>query len=274
VAAVSISRPFASHLQSHEDETAGGTAGNQEESLLWQRWREHGDNVARDSLARHYLPYARTVAASYFAKRFHDEIEFAEYLQLASVGMMEAIDRYDPGLGAQFKTYAARRMHGSILNGLEHLTDKQQQIAVRQRLLNERLAAVKNLDSDELTQAAGKTSTELFRDLAQIGVGLALTWLLADTGMIDRDAETATEMMPVYRGLELKQLQQRVRAMVHDLSDQERLVIHRHYLLGISFDEIAEALELSKGRIAQIHRKALRSLRDALREQKSSDVFW
>jgi RNA polymerase sigma factor for flagellar operon FliA len=81
-------------------------------------------------------------------------------------------------------------------------------------------------------------------------------------------------MMPVYRGLELKQLQQRVRAMVHDLSDQERLVIHRHYLLGISFEEIAEALELSKGRIAQIHRKALRSLRDALREQKTSDVFW
>ncbi|AMO95571.1 RNA polymerase sigma factor, sigma-70 family protein [Collimonas fungivorans] len=271
---MSISRPFGSHLQSQEDEAAGRSMENHEESLLWQRWRERGDSAARESLARHYLPYARTVAASYYAKRFHDEIEFAEYMQLASVGMMEAIDRYDPGFGAQFKTYAARRMHGAILNGLEHLTDKQQQIAVRQRLLSERLAAVKNLDGDETAQAASKTSTELFRDLAQIGVGLALTWLLADTGMIDSGAETATEMMPVYRGLELKQLQQRVRAMVHDLSEQERLVIQRHYLLGISFSEIAEALELSAGRIAQIHRKALRSLRNALREQKASDVFW
>ncbi|WP_325663664.1 sigma-70 family RNA polymerase sigma factor [Collimonas sp.] len=271
---MSNSRPFASHLQFQEVEIAGTLMENSEESLLWQRWREHGDSAARERLACHYIPYARTVAASYYAKRFHDEIEFAEYLQLASVGMMEALDRYDPDLGAQFKTYAARRMHGAILNGLEHLTDKQQQIAVRQRLLRERLDAVKNLDQDAAAQTTGKTSAELFRDLAQVGVGLALTWLLADTGMIDDSAEAAVEAMPVYRGLELRQLQQHVRALVRDLSDQERLVIQRHYLQGMPFDEIAGSLQLSKGRIAQIHRKALRSLRDTLREQKTSDVFW
>ncbi|WP_211473822.1 sigma-70 family RNA polymerase sigma factor [Collimonas humicola] len=252
---------------------AGRQIDNSEESLLWKRWREDADSAARDSLACHYLSYARTVAASYYAKRFHDEIEFAEYLQLASVGMMEALDRYDPNLGVQFKTYAARRMHGAILNGLEHLTDKQQQIAVRQRALHERLEAVKGLDRDETSQP-DKTSTELFRELAQIGVGLALTWLLADSGMIGGSAETAGESTPVYRGLELRQLQQRVRRLVQDLPAQEQLVINRHYLQGMQFEEIAGMLALSKGRIAQIHRKALRSLRETLREQKAGDVFW
>lgn len=252
---------------------AGKQLDNHEESLLWQRWREGADSVARDSLARHYLSYARTVAASYYAKRFHDEIEFAEYLQLASVGMMEALDRFDPGLGVQFKTYAARRMHGAILNGLEHLTDKQQQIAMRKRLSSERLDAVKSLDKDD-TKILDKTSIELFRELAQIGVGLALTWLLADTGMMDASGEAANETAPVYRGLELRQLQLRVREMVRDLPAQEQLVIDRHYLQGLQFEEIAESLSLSKGRVAQIHRKALGSLRNTLQQHKASDVFW
>lgn len=112
----------------------GRAAEQFSERDLWNSWRKDGDEDARGQLLSLHLPYARVVAASYYAKRLHDEIEFGDYLQLASLGLIEAVGRFDPEYGVQFRTFAARRMHGSILDGIEHLTEKQQQIAAKQRL--------------------------------------------------------------------------------------------------------------------------------------------
>ena len=106
-------------------------SSSNQESALWKRLRDGADTGARDALLAMHMPYAKVVAASYYSRRFHDEIEFGDYLQYASVGLLEAMDRYDPARGVQFRTFAARRMHGAILNGLERLTEKQQQIAAR-----------------------------------------------------------------------------------------------------------------------------------------------
>jgi hypothetical protein len=62
--------------------------------------------------------------------RMHDEIELGDYLQYARIGLLEALDRFDPAVGVMFRTFAARRMHVAILDGIERLTEKQQQIAV------------------------------------------------------------------------------------------------------------------------------------------------
>jgi RNA polymerase sigma factor FliA len=109
------------------------------EAGLWQRFRAAGDADARSRLLEMHLPYAKILAGVYFGRRYHDEVEFGDYLQLASIGLVEALDRFDPARGVQFRTFAARRMHGAILDGLERMTEKQQQIAARQRLRNERL---------------------------------------------------------------------------------------------------------------------------------------
>jgi RNA polymerase sigma factor FliA len=113
-----------STLHSCSPQTVAVTETELTEAELWELWREHADDGARQRLLDLHLPYARIVAASYYAKRFHDEIEFADYLQLASLGLIEALGRFDPGVGVQFRTFAARRMHGAILDGIEQLTEK------------------------------------------------------------------------------------------------------------------------------------------------------
>jgi RNA polymerase sigma factor for flagellar operon FliA len=251
------------------------------ERELWRRWRSERDERAREQLIGHYLPYARVVAASYYRRRTHNEIEFAEYLQLASVGMVESLDRYDPALGAQFKTFAARRMHGAILNGLERLTEKQQQIAVRQRLRHERLQAIKAEAEGARQSVSGAPNGRhaphaetLFRYLAEIGIGLALSHLLEGTGMVEGDRPACIEGDRHYQNIELKQLRSNVRALVDQLSGQERTVIHYHYLQEHEFDEIAQMLGVTRGRVSQIHRKALTRLRDQLGAQRRCDVAW
>ena len=124
-----------------------------DDAALWSRLRGSGDGLARDELLKRHIPYARVVAATLYGRRFHDEIPFDDYLQLARLGMLEAMERFDPERGVQFRTFASRRMHGAILNGLERATEKQQQIAARRRVRAEALQDVKELAA---TQAGGE----------------------------------------------------------------------------------------------------------------------
>ncbi len=231
------------------------------EALLWQRMRGgEAPGFARQQLLDLHLPYARTVAATYYARRFSDEVGFDDYLQYASLGLLEAMERYDPAHGAQFRTFAARRMHGAILNGLERATEKQQQIAARQRLRAERVAAIR--DAAQAQDAAGGEQERLMRFVAESGIGLALAWLLEGTGMID--APERGETVPFYRQAELRQLREQLLRTVDELPPQERAVVRYHYLQDMPFESVATMMKVTRGRISQIHRQALLHLRDGL----------
>lgn len=240
-----------------------------QESALWQRLRDGADTGARDALLAMHMPYAKVVAASYYSRRFHDEIEFGDYLQYASVGLLEAMDRYDPGRGVQFRTFAARRMHGAILNGLERLTEKQQQIAARQRLRADRMQDLKSL-AQEAAGAATQQPEQLMRFVSDVGIGLALCWMLDGTAMIE-NTEAATAI-PFYQDHALRQARERLLRAVDALAPQERAVIRNHYLQEMPFDEIAAGLRLTKGRISQIHKQALLHLRSAVRDRSDWDA--
>ena len=63
------------------------------------------------------------LAAYAYARRGPQAPEFADFLQWARLGLMEAFDRYDPAREAAFMTFAGYRIRGAILNGLEHVTE-------------------------------------------------------------------------------------------------------------------------------------------------------
>jgi RNA polymerase sigma factor FliA len=242
------------------------------ERNLWDAWRKHRDDDARQQLLTLHLPYARVVAASYYAKRLHDEIEFGEYLQLASLGLIEAVGRFDPEYGVQFRTFAARRMHGAILDGIERLTEKQQQIAARQRLEAQRRAAIKEGAAAEHRGAGPRSGEQVLQYVADVGLAFALAWILDGTGMLDSGERSET--LPFYRSVELDQLRRRIVELVHALPLQERRVIQAHYFQDVPFDEIADDMRLTRGRISQVHRKALTRLQDLLRSQTDCDTCW
>lgn len=237
----------------------------EDEALLWQSMRNAGDMQARERLLGLHMPYAKVVAASYYSKRFHDEIEFADYQQLACIGLLEAMERYDPARGVRFRTFAARRMHGAILNGLEKLTEKQQQIAARQRLRTERL---QDVSDNALAHAGGspaghgQTPEQLMRFVAELGVGLAVCWMLEGTAMVELPGAIGTAHF--YQGAQLRQIRDGLLKAVERLPPQERTVLKSHYLQDVPFERIAAELDLTKGRISQIHKQALLHLRKML----------
>lgn len=245
---------------------------------LWRKLIEEQDSSAREALIHHHMPVARMVAAISYGKRFNDEIEFDDYLQWATLGMIESLDRFDPSHGVQFKNFASSRMYGAVLDGIASATEKQQQIALRARLKKDRLNSIKQSAEELLDGAQGngvKASppASMLRHLAEVATGLALAWLLEDTGMVMAD-ETAADSrhIPYLQVLEIRQLQEQIRNLVDALPAQQQTVIRRHYLDEIPFEEIATQLGLSKGRISQVHKQALMSLKEGLNGQPKCNI--
>ena len=240
------------------------------EESLWQRLREHGDAGARAALIERYRPFARIVAATYFGRRIDDDIEFDDYHQWALVAMIESIDRFDATRGFQFKTFASRRMHGAILDGIESATEKQRQIGMRRRLREERAAAALEAAKGASKQG-GDGIDDIFRVLAEVGIGLALGLMLEDSGMI-APAPDAVAPDQAYVHAEQRQLTMSVQRAVKALTEQEQVVIRGHYVEEQLFTDIARQLGLTKGRVSQVHRQALEKLRRLMSPGDGLDV--
>lgn len=220
--------------------------------------------TACEALVRLYVPYARALAAKAYARRATDELEFDEYLQFATVGMMESLDRFDPGQGVLFKTFATRRITGAILDGVQTLSERYQQLALSRRIAEVRLESL----AGEETSSSSPES--VLRELAGIGVGLALGFILDGTGMLE--SQEAALPDDTYSGLELRQLQQRIAEVMKQLTTREQEVIKMHYFNSASFDEIARQLELTRGRISQLHKCAIARLRSLLSKDEGCDI--
>jgi RNA polymerase sigma factor FliA len=247
-------------------DTSGDAEGLLDESALWRRWHGDRDGPARAMLMELYLPYARALAAKAYARRIHNDIEFDDYYHYAVVGMAESLDRYIPGGEAQFKTFATPRIQGAILDGLQVLTERQQQIGLKRRLARDRLESIKD---GAATNGRGE---QLLQQLGEIGIGIALGFMLEGTGMVAAADQTLPDN--AYGELELRELRERLWGLLSELTAREAEVIRRHYRQQQSFDEIAHALKLTNGRISQLHKQALERLRRVMQKAGRIDVAW
>lgn len=243
-----------------EMEPAGGNI-----DAVWLAYADGRDAERRAQLVNHYLPFARMMAAKLYAGRTHREVEFDEYLQFARLGLMEAIDRFDPRRGFRFETFAGSRINGAILNGMASYSEVHEQVAARKRVVQARLESLKD-DAPDSNDAEA-----LFGYLAQVAIGLAVGFALDQSGMYREDGLEQHYSDNTYADVELKQLRNRIHSLVEQLAGKQRQVIIYHYRQHLPFEEIAGMLLLSKGRISQLHKEALSKLREGLLAQEHLD---
>lgn len=220
-------------------------------------WADRQSLAGRACLVDAYTPLVRRLAARIYGRRCGAELDYADLVQIGMTGLLEAIDRYTPARGVRFETFATHRIEGALLNGLAAYSELQRQLAVRRELVRER--------SRSLQETAPQDRSALER-LAEVAIGLALGFALEDSGA--DEGQEATLPDNAYTRTELAQLRRRLAELTEQLPEAERRVVFRHYFQQQSFDEIASSMNLSKGRISQIHHAALRRLRERWRELK------
>jgi RNA polymerase sigma factor for flagellar operon FliA len=224
------------------------SALSEEERRLW-RERLRDDGVAQASLVDRYLPFARSVAVGLYRKRIDDTVPFEDYLQYANLGLLEAIERFDVERGLAFTTYATYRIRGAVLNGLETATERHEQLAYLRR---ERQKRVRELAESEVEDPFGR--------MVELTINLALGFLIEDSDVATdlEDPDSPEELQA------LDQLKRNIVAAIERLPPREKLIVQYHYFHHMAFVELAAQLGVSKGRVSQLHRRALERLRETV----------
>jgi len=230
------------------------------EAALWTAFRESKSPSVREELFSLHYPFARQIARRHFRDRKAGDIELPDLCQLASAGLLEAIDRFDPELGVPFRGYASRRISGSVLDGIAKASEFREQISFRNRVRAERVRSLTRLDADTLPAA------EALEELINLAVGLALGFMLEGTGLVIDEQEAREPAASAYDSLVWKDTIRRVMNEVATLPKREQTIIRRHYLTGLDFEQIGTLLGVSKGRVSQLHRAALGLLKKRLRD--------
>lgn len=232
-------------------------AENDSEGVLWQEYGQTRQPELRTRLIGRHLEMAHRIAVAIYRRRVTNTVPFEDFLQLGRVGLLEAIDRYDPAREASFATFATYRIRGAILNGLEKATEAAAQAADRRRArIRDR---TQSFDRDEETREGA--TRDLFAGMVDMTILLAMGYVLEDDGHWNpAGAESAPDP---YRSLHLEHVRARLHMLVDALPERERLIVRCHYFEQMEFQTIAELLEVTKGRVSQLHARALRLVKEA-----------
>lgn len=220
------------------------------EAALWRSFSEDSSTATRLRLFEYYRPFAARLAASQFARRVPGNYERGDVEQLAYEALIQAISRFDATRGVPFEAFARLRIKGHIANHLAQASEGAAQRHFRQRIERDRLKSLQ--DGDEPTDALAALSALS----AAIALGLMLE------GDRTQELHAIPDPAPTpYESLAWRDLQDRVRALANNLPEREEFVIRQHYRNGVSFQQIAVLMGLTKGRVSQIHKAALDRLR-------------
>ncbi len=239
-------------------QSLGELASSEEESGLWRAFKAGQSAGARQKLFSRYTRFAQNIARRHYNERSRGDIEIEDLYQLAYAGLLEALDRFDIVHGAPFRSFAARRISGSIADGVERSSEMREQLAWRARLRRERIRSLSDASQ------AGASQTE---KLVGIATGLALGFMLEDMGLLSPGDALEVAQRTAYETLAWKEVVQQLQLELASLPERDQAILREHYGNGVGFNQLALLFGISKGRVAQLHRAALSLLRKRMREQ-------
>jgi RNA polymerase sigma factor for flagellar operon FliA len=228
-----------------------------------------------EQIVKEYSPMIKYVA-NRIAMRLPPHIEVDDLISVGAIGLMDAIEKYDPTRGAKFKTYAEFRVRGSILDELRSLDWVPR--SVRQKASN--LDAVSSKlqsqlgrlpEDEEIAKEMGVTLEEFFNTLNETRNMPLLS--LEDLG-IARHSGDKQSLLDTLEGkgdhdpqtqMRLTELKTLIAEAIDSLPEKERLMVSLYYYEELTMKEIGEVLGITESRISQIHSKAVYRLRTKLK---------
>ncbi len=239
------------------------TLEEEQERSLWRELVQDRSASARLVLIDHYSYLAKINASKCYRNRVSEDVEYGDYLQFAMLGLIEAVQRYDPDTGASFPTYANYRIKGAVLNGLEKSTEQRDQAAYLRRHQKDRIASIAQNDDRVLDDP--------FSRLVDVTIELALSFMLEESGMLLAENDTGDLL---YQAEEIKALSAHLDILVDRLPERERCIVRYHYYHGMPFEELAKCLDISKGRVSQLHKRALQRIREGYEQEEGLDHYF
>ena len=246
------------------DLRTNAVTGGRGDELLHRRFARTRDPMLREQLVHRYLPLAR-YAASQYARGSEP---FDDLMQVASVGLLKAIDRFDPDNGAAFSSYALPTMTGELRRhfrdrgwAIRPPRDLQEQALLVERATDElRRETGRSPAIGDIAQRAGLSQEAVLEAREALSARTATS--LSAPGVHDDDEELGLESrLGVHDGgFGAVEARTTVEAMTRVLTPREREIVRLRFEQDLTQAEIGELVGLSQMHISRMLRSAIQRL--------------
>jgi RNA polymerase sigma factor for flagellar operon FliA len=252
-------------------EDDGGTA------RLWAEYKENGDRRTRDQLIVLYSPLVKYVAAR-VAVGLPQHVDGADLVSYGIIGLIDAIDRFDPVRQVKFETYAIPRIRGAIIDELRAIDWVPRSVRAKARAVEQAYASLEATllrtptDAEVATELEMSVSDlqDILRQISFVGVAALDEVFMVGGDRTDRTTlgDTIPDATPgpvaMFEDKESKEI---LAQAIMQLGERERTVLSLYYYEGLTLAEIGEILGVTESRVCQIHTKAVLQLRARLSDR-------
>jgi RNA polymerase sigma-B factor len=266
--AIAMAAPLGAHRFPSRSRDEGERERSRDvERQLLVRYHRHGDVAAREELVRRFIPLARDLALRY---SYTDE-PIDDLLQVACLGLIKAIDRFDPDRGTRFTSYAAPTILGELKR---HFRDKGWALHVPRDLQERSLALSREAETLSKTLGRSPTIRELATSLGcSVEAALEASEAAAsyEAASLDapatRDDDEAATLLDLLgdsdTSYELVESRDAIASTWQALPDLERTVVELRFTHDLTQREIGERIGYSQMHVSRLLRRALNRLEHA-----------
>ena len=230
----------------------------------------------REQIVPEHQPLIRYIV-NRIAVRLPSHIDLDDLHNTGVIGLMDAIEKYDPGKNCKFKTYAEFRIKGAILDQLRSLDWVPRSVRQKSRRLERAYGEVEQrlgrvASDDEVADSLG-LQIEKFHELLNQVRGISLVNLEEIRG-INSDGDRAGTFADIvedvnsenpFASVKLTEMKHVIADTIGTLPEKERLVISLYYYEDLNMKEIGGILGITESRVCQIHTKSVLRLRAKLK---------
>jgi len=249
---------------------------------LWRRYKATGAERPREQLVVAYAPLVKYVAGR-MSSGLPAHVDEADLISYGMVGLINAVERFEPEREIKFETYAITRIKGAIIDELRSLDWVPRSVRARAREIERAHSKLEHrlqrtATDEEMATELGLSTQEFQDALVKISnstiVALDELWSVSDSSgdqvslldtLQDHDAPDPQTL------LDASELKDRLADAISDLPEREKLVIALYYYENLTLREIGEVLGVTESRISQLHTKAVLRLKSRLQAENVRD---
>ncbi len=241
---------------------------------LWLQYRKSGDQALRDRLILTYAPLVKYVAGR-LGSGLPAHVDEGDLVSYGLLGLIGAIERYEPDRDVKFETYAIARIKGAIIDELRAMDWVPRSVRSRAREIERAIGALESKlgrapTDEEIASKVGITVEELEDSLTDIArssiAALDELWTVSDGGDQVALIDTVEDQeAPDPQGsLTQTETKEAIADAIARLPEREKLVVTLYYYEELTLREIGEVLGVTESRVSQLHTKAILRLKARL----------